>query len=75
MLIYSMSMYVEATPLFVKKMKKLRKQQKVSQDELAFRAGLHRTYISMIERGVRIPTLDVCDKIAKALGTSVKEML
>ena len=39
----------------------------VSQEELADRAGLHRTYVSGVERGVRNPTVTVLEKIAKAL--------
>lgn len=40
----------------------------ISQDELAGRAGLHRTYVADIERGARNPSLESIDKIAKALG-------
>lgn len=40
----------------------------ISQEELAGRAGLHRTYLSDIERGARNPSLESIDKIAKALG-------
>ncbi len=40
----------------------------LSQEELADRAGLHRTYISMVERGVRNITVVVLDRIARALG-------
>lgn len=39
----------------------------ISQEELADRAEIHRTYISGVERGVRNPTISVLDKIAKAL--------
>lgn len=39
----------------------------ISQEELADRAEIHRTYISGVERGVRNPTITVLDKIAKAL--------
>lgn len=40
----------------------------VSQEELASRAGLHRTYLSDIERGARNPSLESINKISKALG-------
>jgi two-component system, response regulator len=40
----------------------------ISQEELAGRAGLHRTYLSDIERGARNPSLESINKIAKALG-------
>lgn len=39
----------------------------ISQEKLAERSGLHSTYISMVERGVRNPTLDAANRIAKAL--------
>jgi transcriptional regulator with XRE-family HTH domain len=39
----------------------------VSQEELAFRAGLHRTYVSGVERGVRNPTVLIVGRLAKAL--------
>ena len=43
----------------------------LSQEELAHRAGLHRTYVSMIERGIRNPTLVVLRLLSQALGTSM----
>ena len=39
----------------------------LSQEELAFEAGLHRTYISLLERGVKSPTLNVLFRLADAL--------
>ena len=52
-----------------------RKELDVSQEHLADRAGVHRTYLSMIERGVGNPTLAVIDQLAKALGTRPSELL
>src|SRR4051794_21176104 len=43
----------------------------ISQEELAGRAGLHRTYVSDIERGARNPSLESIDKLARALKISV----
>jgi transcriptional regulator with XRE-family HTH domain len=48
-------------------LKKLREEQGYSQESFADHCGLHRTYISGIERGVRNPTVVIVDKIAKAL--------
>ena len=44
-----------------------RRRLGVSQEELAFRAGLHRTYVSGVERGVRNPTVVIVGRLAKAL--------
>jgi len=46
-----------------------------SQEELADQCGLHRTYISGIERGKRNPTLMVIDVLAKSLEVSTAELL
>jgi CheY-like chemotaxis protein len=43
----------------------------ISQEELAYRAGLHRTYISDLERGARNPSIQSIEKIASALQISV----
>lgn len=51
--------------------KRLREQKGWSQEELADRAGLHRTYVSGIERGTRNPTLTVLDRLAKGLETTI----
>lgn len=47
---------------------RLRQDKGLSQESLAFECGLHRTYISGIERGIRNPTIVIVDKIAKALN-------
>src|SRR5437762_6059329 len=45
--------------------------QGISQEELAERAGLHRTYVSDVERGARNPSIGSVEKLAKALKLSV----
>jgi len=55
--------------------KRLRKAQNLSQEELADRAGVHRTYVSQIERGVKNATFVSLDKIAQALGTPLAELV
>ena len=47
----------------------------VSQEALAATAGLHRTYISMLERGVRMPSILVARQVAEALGTTMGALL
>lgn len=56
-------------------MKKHREDRGWSQEELAFECGLHRTYISGVERGVRNPTVVVLHKIAKALKVPAAALL
>ena len=56
-------------------LKRLREEQGYSQESFADHCGLHRTYISGIERGVRNPTVIIIDKIAKALKVSAGQML
>ncbi|MBE9019179.1 transcriptional regulator [Chroococcidiopsis sp. CCALA 051] len=46
----------------------------LSQEELSFRAGLHRTYISDIERGSRNVSLENIERLAKALEISVSTL-
>ena len=53
----------------------LRLQLKLSQEKLAFRTGLHRTYIGGIERGERNPTILTIAKIAKALDVNPQELI
>ncbi|MEP2827820.1 helix-turn-helix transcriptional regulator [Parvibaculum sp.] len=54
---------------------RLRRDKGWSQEEFAFECGLHRTYVSGIERGVRNPTVTILEKIAKALGVSPGTLL
>ena len=46
-----------------------------SQEELADRSGLHRTYISGVERGARTPTIEVLATIAGALDLPLATLL
>ena len=52
-----------------------RTNTKISQEELADIAGIHRTYVSQIERGLKSPTLSVLFKIAKALNTTASNLI
>ncbi|MCW6036718.1 helix-turn-helix transcriptional regulator [Spirulina subsalsa FACHB-351] len=51
-----------------------RQELELSQEELAFRSGLHRTYISDIERGFRNPSLENIQKLAFALNISMSDL-
>lgn len=46
-----------------------------SQEELADQAGLHRTYVSGIERKVRNPTIEIVERLAKALKLTASALL
>lgn len=60
--------------VFGKHIAKLRRKQEISQEELAFRCSLHRTYIGALERGEKSPTLNTIEKIAKGLDLSLVEL-
>lgn len=51
--------------------RRLRIALRLSQEELADRSGLDRTYISGVERGVRNPTLNVMQQISDAIGSDL----
>lgn len=52
-----------------------RDQLRISQEELASRAGLHRTYISDIERGARNPSLKTLCRLAEALELTTSDLI
>ena len=60
--------------LFGKRMRELRQQAGFSQEELADRCGLHRTYVGGIERGERNPSLMNIGRIARALGVPLEAL-
>ena len=55
-------------------MRAKRKALRISQEELADRAGLHRTYIGAIERGEQNVSVDNIERIARALGCAVVDL-
>ena len=60
--------------LFGNRVKDLRKKRGLSQEQLSFKANLHRTYIGMIERGEKNITLINIQKIANALEVNFVEL-
>lgn len=59
---------------FGKRLRVIRKKAGLSQEELGFRASLHRTYIGSIERAEQNISVDNIHKLAKALKVSVDEL-
>ena len=55
--------------------KRLREAQGISQEELADRSGLHRTYVSQVERAVKNATIQSLDRIARGLGVPLTELV
>ena len=61
--------------IFGENVRKTRKLRSLSQEQLSFKADLHRTYIGMIERAEKNVTLLNIAKIAKALEVDIKDLI
>ena len=59
---------------FAKRLRILREKVGLSQEELGFKSGLHRTYIGSIERAEQNISVDNIHKLAKALKVPVEEL-
>ena len=59
---------------FGEAVKNRRKEINMSQEELAFKSGIHRTYMSFIERGLRNPSLLIIFKISRALKIKLPDL-
>ena len=59
---------------FGDRIRSLRQLRKLSQEELAFRAGIHRTYLGGVERGERNPALKNINSLAEALNVTLSEL-
>jgi transcriptional regulator with XRE-family HTH domain len=65
----------EVSDRFAANLIRIRKEADLSQEELAIMASIHRTEISLLERGVRLPRLDTLVKVAASLEVSADELL
>ncbi len=54
---------------------RLRRERKLSQEQLSFHSGLTRAYISSVEAGRRNATLDTLETLARALGVEAHELI
>jgi len=61
--------------LFGQVLQQLRKECGVSQEELGFESGYHRTYISQLERGKKSPSLQTIFQLAKALKVEPSQIV
>jgi transcriptional regulator with XRE-family HTH domain len=57
-----------------KRVRELRLERGLSQEELAFKVGIHRTYVGGVERGERNPSLRNIASIAHALNITLQEL-
>jgi transcriptional regulator with XRE-family HTH domain len=66
---------VDIRKRLARNLRRLREDKGWSQEKFAFEAGIHRTYVSDIERGARNPTILVREKLASPLGVSASVLL
>jgi transcriptional regulator with XRE-family HTH domain len=68
-------MAVTLADAFAERLRLARKAAGISQEELAFRAEIHRTQVSLMESGQRLPRLETFVKLAGAVGLGASELL
>ncbi len=66
---------MQVTAMIIKKLRELRKAERLSQQEVGLRAGLRRSYISAVECRYAAPTLTALERWVKALGVGLHEFL
>jgi transcriptional regulator with XRE-family HTH domain len=66
---------VEIRQRLGRNVRRLREEKGWSQEDYADRAGIHRTYVSDIERGRRNPSVTVVERLAKPLGIETGRLL
>jgi len=66
---------MEIEQRLAERVRKYRTEQQLSQEELAHRAGVHRTFVSQIERATKKTTIRSTAQIAKALGVTFAQLL
>lgn len=68
-------MVSDARKIFASRLRQIRQIKGLSQEELADRAGLHRTYVGSVERGERNISIDNMECLANALEIDIIELL
>ncbi|WP_144939500.1 helix-turn-helix domain-containing protein [Pseudomonas alabamensis] len=66
---------MDAGLAFSKILRERRKQAGLTQEKLALEADVQRNYVSLIERGVHQPTINIIFKLAAALGCKASDLL
>lgn len=66
---------MDITTRLGRNLRRLREEKGWSQEDYADRAGIHRTYVSDIERGRRNPTITVVERLAKPFGVKAGALL
>jgi transcriptional regulator with XRE-family HTH domain len=70
-----MSSDEEVAWIFARNLKRCRRLMNMSQEELAWRASIHRTEVSQLERALRVPRLDTVVKLQASLEATPEELL
>ena len=65
----------ETEKAFGRVLQEIRRERQISQEELGFRSGYHRTYISLLERGKKSPSLQTIFRLASALNIEASDMI
>jgi transcriptional regulator with XRE-family HTH domain len=63
------------SPAFGAVVRKHRKARGLSQEALAEKAEMHHTHVGLIERGERNASLDIADRVARALGSTLSRLV
>lgn len=56
-------------------LREVRKERGISQEDLGFESGYHRTYVSLLERGLKSPSLQTIFELARALEISPSKLI
>ena len=70
-----MSKKKNARQIFGINLRRHREELRLSQEDLAEKAGLHRTYIGSVERGERNVSIDNMERLAAAVGCTIQQLL
>ena len=67
--------FMKLRAIVARNLRILRKQKGLSQEELAFQAGINRNYVGQIEREEKSPTVDMIEKLAGPLATDPETLI